>query len=355
LKKYLPKIFAFVPLVLIIASISYFIDPENKFNGEKYAKGVADILLDGKNAANTYNYDLRLLEKYYIGGLKTNPDRVILGASKEMLINGSFFKDSSRVINSCVNSATIEDVMAIYDMYIQKGLHPKKLVIGIDPYNFNEGSYKPLYGSVREYYFDMCSRLHINVNHGSEIKFRYGKYTDLFSPGYVQKSLLFLLSTGNSHSYYATDSTLNNSETKLVDGSITYGLTYRKNAQVDIDENARNYLPEFITHFKSPKDKLSQNLENQFEKFIDFAKGQGEDISILYLPYHPIVYSKMKMEPKFNTAFLCEKYLRTLSHSKHIHFYGSLDPSVFGLSSADFYDGLHLKKAGLMKVLEQER
>ena len=87
MKKYISKIFILLPALILFLGFNYAIDPENLFIGERYEKGIADYLIQGKNVTNTFNFDERIFEKYFIGGMRKQPDIIILGSSREYLID----------------------------------------------------------------------------------------------------------------------------------------------------------------------------------------------------------------------------------------------------------------------------
>ena len=338
-------------MVFIMPAVVFYVNPDNKFHTETYSKGIAAKLLDHKCITGTVNYEKRVILKYYIKGLTKSPDAVVFGSSRAMMIDSSFFSNHNIFVLNCgVNSATLEDEMALYDMFVKRGWYPKQVILGIDPYYFNDNNPQKLYGPIREYYYDMCNRIGVQIPHDNELNMKYGLYKDLFNPYYFQKSLLYWLGTGNNHSYTVTSNINNDKATLLSNGCITYSKEQREWSQTQSDEFARSYLSDEVVYYKNFK-RISTSISDKLEKFIDYLKSKGVEVYILYEPYHPICYKEFISDPQYKTAVTTENYCRQVAVKKQIHFFGALNPAILGLKNSDFYDGAHLKEEALRKIL----
>ena len=71
------KLLFLLPIVVVVITVNYTIDPSHIFTGGAYEKGIAKLLLKGENVAKVGNYDDRLLQKLYIKGLKDDKDVVV--------------------------------------------------------------------------------------------------------------------------------------------------------------------------------------------------------------------------------------------------------------------------------------
>ena len=357
MRKYLLKIFVIIPVIIIFAGFNYWVDPENLFQGEKYEKGIADYLLEGKNVTGLYNFDERLLQKYFIGGMQTVPDVVVLGPSRSLLINADVLNiKGQKVINNSISGPTIEDELAIFDMYLRKGWYPKKIIIGVDPYYLNEKkTTRKLYSTIRDYYFDICDSMGVKAHKDHELFFRYRNIEKLFLIQYFQESILFAINTGNNHKYYASNAVLNNTVTKLSDGSISYGKETREHSPDEVANLVKSINTEELANYFQPIDKYDQEYISKFEKFIDFLTSKGIEIDLVMPPFHPLWYAHFKNDGHFKLYLATEDFFINFAHQHNIHFFGSLDPAKCGVSGSDFYDEMHLKAPGMRKVMETER
>jgi len=339
-------------IAFTMPAVVYYVNPDNKFHGEAYSKRIAEQLLRNKNITGTVNFERRVIFKYYIDGLGKIPDGVVFGSSRVMMIDSTFFPNPNIFVLNCgVNSATLEDEMAIYDMFVKRGWYPKQIILGIDPYYFNDNNPQKLYGPIRTYYYDMCSRIGSQIPKDKEIIMEYGLYKDLFNPYCFQKSLLYWVGTGNNHSYTVTDNKYNDQSTIMPNGCISYSKAQREWSQAESDEFARSYLSDEVVYYKNFT-RISPSISDKLEKFIDYLKSKGVNVSILYEPYHPICYQQLVTEPQYKIAVTTENYCRQLALKKKISFFGSLNPAYLGLNNSDFYDGAHLRGEAVRKVLK---
>jgi len=357
LRKYLLKIFVIIPAIIVFAGFNYVIDPENLFQGEKYEKGIADYLLEGKNVTSLYNFDERLLQKYFIADMQTAPDVVVLGPSRSLLINADVLNiKGQKVINNSISGPSIEDELAIFDMYLRKGWCPKRIIIGVDPYYLN--AKKPtrnLYSTIRDYYFDMCDSLGIKAIKDHQLFFKYRNIEKLFLIQYFQESILFAMNTGNDHTYIPTNAVLNKTLTKLSDGSVSYSKETRDHSPAEVANLVKSINTEELANYFQPIEKYDLDYISKFEKFIDFLKSKGIEIDLVMAPYHPLWYAHFKNDGRFKLYLAGENFFINFAHKHNIHFFGSLDPAKCRVNESDFYDEMHLKAPGMKKVMQLGR
>jgi len=332
--------------------INYFIDPQNLFSHEKYEKGIAQYVLKGKYVTDVFNYDERIFQKYIILGLPKPPETVILGTSKDLLIDSSFLQGSpAHVLNCAVSGAVLEDEMALYGTMIAKGWHPKKVILGVEPYFFNKNLGRNLYGAVRQYYYAFCDTLGIKGTPRHELFFKYGNYKQLISMEYFQKSLLFWMGTGNNHHYMVTDRRENKNKTRTPNGSIVYTQEYREFTTLATDRLAEKAATPDGMYFAENFKELSPDLKNRFEKFIGYLQSHHIQVEFVFTPYHPMFFDRLKALPDYHVSLEAEKYVRQFAKDKGIPLFGSIDPTECGMDHTDFYDEQHLKKEALVRIL----
>src|ERR1035438_2772710 len=140
MKKFAIKLGAFCfPVLFIVISVNYWIDPANIFQNGKYEKGIVDFLCDSSNVTNIVNCDERLLQKFFIKCTSRQPDLLILGSSRSMLISSDLFTNQN-IKNNSVSSASIEDDLAIYQLYQRQNMKPKVLLLCLDPWILNDNN-----------------------------------------------------------------------------------------------------------------------------------------------------------------------------------------------------------------------
>jgi len=169
-----------------VASTNYCVDPAQLFSDGNYEQGVADILLSGNNVTNVSNYDERLLQKAYINNLKRGNDVIVFGSSRSMHIRSHLFPGMS-FFNHGVSGASIEDYLAIYELYEQRKFVPSIVVLGLDPWILNQYSGQNRWKSLRWEYFSIANRLNINSNIDNDNESK--KLMELISLPYLKESI----------------------------------------------------------------------------------------------------------------------------------------------------------------------
>lgn len=331
--------------------VSYIEDPGGAFTKNTYEKGVADILLSDHNVGNIENYDERILQKNIIQNDPRHIGIIVLGSSRSMQIQnspafGENFKDQT-FINHAVSSATIQDYIAILELYFEKAdpPPPHTIIIGVDPWILNANNGEKNWMTLKNEYISGVARINATVNiseQDSSYDFNYdlARYSSLLSRPVIIKSINKLV----FGSYYATDLSESDVGIRLKDGTISYPsfLRDRTVRQVDSDaESAAQRVPILLLGNFTQLDKKS---ELQFESTIHYLKSRNVTI-ILFLPsYHPIVYNKIVTEPQYSQVKEAESYFKNLALAENIKVIGSYDPTLMNITSADFYDGWHMRR-----------
>ena len=284
------------------------------------------------------NMDERLFVKSRIEIEKQNPNVILAGSSRIMQIGKHNLKDDC--LNFAVSGASIEDDIAIIDLATNK-FHPKKLIIGADPWLFNSNSGQSRWLSLKPEYINAVSR---------------------FSQSKQPKHIATKLYTINDHSFFETvynvyekinisktyvnnNSPLQYKDIIRKDGSRMYNTNYSTTTQDEIRRGFNGLINYSMTSYK-----FSPQSMDLFEKFLDYYRSKYEIILVLS-PYHPDLYKRIKQE---KPIFLdIENQYREIAKKKNIKIIGSYDPSKVGCSSKDFYDGMHPKDDAMELVLKQ--
>lgn len=350
MKKFIKKIVLLLtPILIFVVSVNYFGDASNLFS-IGYEKKIADELLKGNNVTFDYDHDQRLLEKYLINTSTLCPDVLVIGSSRVMQINSSDFQNQT-FINNGVSGASIEDLLAIYQMYEQKQCFPKKIILGLDPWTLNINNGQTRWMTLNHEYFILYTQL-TNKNIVEKYEQISVKYLQLISPSYFQGSFKRMFNVSSKP--IATNTKINNAFTKLVDGSITYDLEYRSATPNDIEKKALDFISGNIYSIEK-FDKLSPKIRFLLEKFIARLRSNHIEISFFLSPYHPKVYSFIAELEKYSRIIDSENYFRDLGLKYGIKVIGSFNPNLLNMDNSYFYDGMHLNEKGLKKILKEYR
>lgn len=341
MKKFINKTILFVlPVFILIVSVNYFGDAARLFAND-YEKGMAEIISNGYNVTNISNFDERLFQKEIIFNKNViQPDIVVLGSSRSMHINSNLFPNTS-FFNSSVSGASIEDLIGIYQLYKENNKLPKKIIIGIDPWMFKENKNNTgRWKSISEYYYNFYGIKKTTQS--------FDKYKELYSISYFQSSLKLIPNLFLSENEPAqTKNKYNKLNTKLTDGSLVYGVSFRDATQSEIDAKIKKYIKGDIYNIEGMHE-ISKNKFKEFEKLINELKNNKLEIVFFLAPYAPTVYDFL--EKKYKVVIEVEKVIRDFAILKNIQIYGSYDPYLFDLDKTCFYDGMHCKENAINEI-----
>ncbi|RAR69304.1 hypothetical protein [Flavobacterium aciduliphilum] len=330
-----------IPAVLVIVLVNYYGDFANIFN-KGYEKKIAKIILNDKYVTNISNFEDRLLQREIIGNMKFTPDIIVLGSSRTMLINSQYFPNK-KIFNNSVFGASIEDIIAIYQIYKEKHKYPKKVIIGIDPWYFNTNNDQKRWESIGEYYKSFVNNQK-NTIESSEWK----NNKQLISLSYFQCSLKNLIKKIRSKSNIKeTVNKYNKTNTKLNDGSITYGVKYRSANQKIVNDKIKDYLSGQVYSIEK-FNYISDKYWHDFMKLIFDLKRNKIQIEFFLSPYAPLVYDTIKV--KYINVCNVEKRIVKFAIKNNIDLYGSFNPYTLKMDEAFFYDGMHCKEIGINRI-----
>lgn len=353
MKRFIVKlILVITPILLFVISVNYFGDAANLFSSD-YENRIASGILKGHNVTNVDNYNERLLQRLLITNTDLCPKVLILGSSRVMLLNSSLLKEAS-VFNNGVSGASVEDLIAIIQMYDQKKCIPKKIIIGLDPWTLNPNNTQSRWKSLDTEYYSFLQKIGIYEPENStlkKLKYAISKkiyYYQLFSPSYFKGSLTSLLNF-ETNKPRVTDKTLNEGFTKVSDGSIVYDLKFRTASTEEKGKIISAFTSNGIYSIENFHD-LSINIEQKLDSLVHFIKSKNSTIEFLLIPYHPKVYEIIDNKEKYKQVKASEVFFNSLAVKYGAKVIGSFNPTTLKMTDLDFYDGMHLNEVGLKKL-----
>ncbi len=112
-------------------------------------------------------------------------------------------------------------------------------------------------------------------------------------------------------------------------------------------QKVREGLPKNIDIFSQP---MNPALQQQFEDFIQHMQRNGSKVIFVMTPLHAITYDTVKAMPN---AQLIDTYYRHVANQYNIPLVGSFDPAACGLLENHFVDSDHLNEISTAKLLAQ--
>lgn len=356
--KLLKKILLLLPIPAVVFTTTWIVDPANIKDAGSYEAGVASILLSGKNVANLVNYNERILQQKFVSGLSKAPDVLVIGSSRSMPINSSFFPDRY-LLNSSVSGASIEDYLGVFDLYRKRGLKPKLIIIGPDPWVLNRNNGQDSWKDLNAEYYEMRSILGFSFDSAASDKkdflnqmIKCKKYKEFLSPSYFNQSFIELVQGRTGKKYWATDKFLAEEPIKIADGSYVYGKMFRDKTVADINSAAKTYAMAKPMYSMNRFNELDQPTIRLLDGFIEHLKNNDIKVLIFLAPFHPIVYRAIRSNTAYAMVAESEKMYRFLANKHKINIVGSYDPKASNLEESDFYDGMHPKNQAVHRIFD---
>lgn len=350
------KLTFFLPILALMALVNWHIDPGRLFSHamDDTEQRIANILHSGKNVELfNDNFDERLLQRIHVEQLTDEPQVLILGSSRGMQINSSQFPGEN-FFNACVTGAVLQDYVAIYQLYYEKGLIPERLILEINPWSFNRDTRQFRWRTLIEEYRRGMKRLDLYRDHWKPVPGHFGlrKNLELLSPKYFQSAIhLILLHRIDTGVINATTEIQAWNPIRFADGSREYEAKRRNRTPDEVRTIAIQYVENAhlrpIGRFRSIDDEYSRLLEC----FVDDLRMQGVEVVLYLPPYHPASYKMLMANPRYKIIGEVEDYIRRVADERGIEVSGSYDPELCDLDEIDFVDGLHTTRGALAKFL----
>jgi hypothetical protein len=208
--RFLYKLLLFLPILILVILVNYYVDPANLYRsdtytgtGESYEKSIARYLTSGYNVTNVEMLDERLLQKFLILSRKAETvELAVLGSSRSQLLGSNLFPQK-RIINNSVTGATIEDLLALINLYDSMNYKPSELIIELPPWYLNDNSGQTRWKSLESDYISFTGKLEGEKSMTNKISKQPNwsidpKIIELLSFEYFQQSVRILIKSGKN-------------------------------------------------------------------------------------------------------------------------------------------------------------
>jgi hypothetical protein len=287
----------------------------------------------------------RLIVENYSG----RRDIVAIGSSRVMLLRKRFIQKDVDFFNHAIPGATLEDLVAIIGLYKRKGVLPKTVILGMDPWMFNNNNKvnKDSWRMLESYYNEMIAEFSIG-SRGARTPKNPGpkpdvmnRYEQLINLEYTLQNWDYLR---KGRKIYVTSTANVDDLVKEPDGSGHFPYNLRFNTMT---ASGSSGLPETIY---SNFDTIGGT--ELFEDLLHYLLTHGVKVVLLLPPYNPDVYRAYQQNPKYKMTLEVEAYLREIARVNNIKVIGSLDPGRYGFKAEDFSDEIHGHEIVMKRLFE---
>lgn len=339
MKKILGRIFTVLILpLLFIGTLNYFIDPDYVLQ-RNYISALADFLTNGKLVSGPVNVNSRALKKQCIEKMTENPEILVLGSSRTLSLSKKTFP-GKKIYNASVTNCTFQDMYSFLNLFDKKSKRiPETIIICVDQWLFNDSFNEKRWLANREDFVEMLKKTSNISEKQFPAKWELQKewVKELFSVRYLIRSLTKF---GKTEKFEICDSVNSGKMMLLPDGSRLLSSEFIDLPEDQITKRAQHY---FYSSQDEYFDVLSSFQCQLFENLIDFMKRKQCQIILFLPPYHPAAFQLFKHSEKTTGIFKAENYIRNIALKKQIKIIDCTDPACLNLTSADFYDAVHLQ------------
>lgn len=339
-----------IPL-LCIPLVNYFIDPAHMY--DHYEQQIVSLLQEHKYVINVDpDKDERALMKAMIDSCERDIDVLILGSSRIMLLSEKMF-GGKHILNVGVSGATYEDIAALLYHFLQKHKPPQTIILGIDPQHFNANIGDTRWKSIdKEYAAYSKEVLQENVSCG----FNTEKWANLFSIPYFKESVRYYAKhrCSNEIRMKAVDCEIEAEDIETgsaigYDGSLIYGREYEMLPLSTTNTKAKNETYQQWENYT----ELSAREIWRWEKLIQYIYIYEQDIKLYFYKaaFHPITYKRMMEEARYEGMRKGMEQIDKIAKENDIVLIGSYNPDDYHLRDSDFYDGMHMRRDAVERML----
>jgi hypothetical protein len=329
-------------------------DPAHLFDGGRYEEAVARLLLEGRHVSGVSDYDERRVQAHVVAGLDAPPDVLAVGSSRLMQLRREQFP-GARFFNAAVSGASGEDLAAIYELYRSRGLLPRRLVVGLDPWVLNRNHGQTRWRTLAASYAAFAAREGLRAP--SELPSAHGgrpRLLEALAPAYFQASLRSLLAgPGRRAAVRATDDPeAEEAAAKRSDGSHVYGRAFRERPPGEVGGDAASYARATPPYSLGSFTELDAEARRIVEALVRRARADGVEPTLVLAPYHPDAYRILVGAGRYPIIRAAEAWFRELAGAEQVPVVGSFDPVAAGVPAELFFDGMHPKEEVFRRLLQ---
>jgi len=358
-ERFLGKLLLLAPIPALVVALNLAVDPLGLFRDGGPEREHAAILLRGENVVTDGRVNDRLVNKHYVDGRRERIGVALLGSSRSMAIHGSCFPGQS-FFNFSVGGANVKDHVATYALLRERGLLPRTLVLGLDPWLLNRNGGTTWWVTLDAEYRRARTTFLREPGEpelpGLPVPERYLR---LLSLQYFRFSLLVLEQDARRRPPApargrATRDLYGADFIRWWDGSYTWPAEARRLTAGEVRGLAMRYLTDGPPNYLDAYTRLDPDAGRELDALVDAVRRDGVELVLLLTPYHPDAFERLLRSAPYRIVADAEAHFRELARRRAVRLAGSYDPAVAGFDAGDFYDASHARDTALERWLRRE-
>jgi hypothetical protein len=381
--RFLFKLSLFLPIACGMTWVNWHVDPARVFGRHasdpawyEYERFLAHSLIEGHPQPLVAPHNELILDELMFRSLD-HLDVLALGSSSAKPIHKGLY--GQQFFNGAVFGARLEEMLALDELAREMGLHPRRIVLAIEPVKLQSRTAPVSPGFVR-LVRNARDRLRVSdepehsgrwaalvglldraigQDASSDVQSLFSQYDTLLSPSYCQYCLRLVIESFGQRgtaTHFVEQFPPPNQHLLYPDGSLQWCDVFTGQTPEDIRRSTGKPPTEQITdESMRPAAERRQLLE----AFItDHLQSRGS-VEFFLPPPNPWLYEEAQRElqqaGRSNPTAETEQYLRTLAAQHGIRVRGSYDPHRAGVTEADFVDLVHLRREAIERIWNHDQ
>lgn len=335
--------------VLLMGGFNFFRDRAHIVRSESFISGVRDSMQGGRQVAGLEDYNERALARQIAQQYGTQPDVLILGSSRSAELT-AWMCGGKDALNLSVSGASWQDHVGLYMAAGQSGklASVKKLYLCVDPWLLNPNNGEVRWQTLNDEVARAAHNWSLKGYRTARSERQWmAKLREMFNPLYAWENL-----TQAPVPYFSTTDTVSTHKLVFANGTIRQQKEKDARSLEETRERAREFASRKDLFHLAKFNKLDSSGLTALEQLAMEIEGSGAAVHLLLMPFHPLVYARMQTDRRYTNVALSEQAFRQMASLHGWRIYGSYDPVKAGMTENDFFDGMHLKRSVLTRLLQ---
>jgi hypothetical protein len=332
-----------------MGGFNFFRDRAHIVRSESFISGVRDSMQGGRQVAGLEDYNERALARQIAQQYATQPDVLILGSSRSAELT-AWMCGGKDVLNLSVSGASWQDHVGLYIAAGQSGKLAlvKKLYLCVDPWLLNPNNGEVRWQTLNDEVARAARNWQIKGYRSPYSERQWmAKLREMFNPLYAWENL-----TQAPVPFFATTDTVSTHKLVFSNGSIRQQKEKDARGLEESRERAREFASRKDLFHLAKFDRMDSACLRALEFMLKELKESGAEVHLLLMPFHPLVYTRMQTDRRYARVAEAENTFRSMAAAQGWRITGSYDPARAGMTELDFFDGMHLKRSVLTRLLK---
>jgi len=335
--------------ILLMGAFNLLRDRAHIVRSETFIANVLDSMDKGRQVAGLNDYNERALARQIAQQYDNQPDVLILGSSRSAELT-AWMCGGKDALNLSVSGAAWQDHVGLYTAAGQSGKlgRVNKLFLCADPWLLNPNNGEVRWQTLNDEVARAAQNWQIKGYRTAHSERQWmAKVREMFNPLYAWENL-----TQAPVPYFSTTDTVSSHKLVFANGTIRQQKEKDTRGLDETRQRAREFASRKDLFHLAGFKKLDSSGLVALEILVKEMQAAGAEVHLLLIPFHPLVRARMQTDRRYENVQVTEETFRKMATANGWQIHGSYDPVQAGMSEADFFDGMHLKRHVLTRLLK---